>query len=100
MARWPCICGADWPSCPHGARRWRGHPGIVRPFDQWCSERLPTGKAGTVKMDADALIRGYDPEGTDPRGAVLGIEVKGFSETLSYAERLTLEAAKDRKSVV
>ncbi len=55
--RWPngCLCGQDWP-CRDTIKlwrggRWRSNPGEVRPFEEWCRQRLPTSDYSIRDID-------------------------------------------------
>jgi len=96
-----CICDATWKRCPQGARRWRGNPGLVDPFDQWFSENMPSGREGTTSFNLDKIIRGYKP-GTDPIGGLIGLELKTHGKTImgNYAEQLGIKGINDHRMML
>jgi len=93
-----CInCHQPWP-CPgskKGARDWRGNPGLITPWRQWCSENLPRGADGCVVIDADSIVRIYDPRIPGDLGNATTMELKTFGATLSHATTMTYNCLSD-----
>jgi hypothetical protein len=93
---WRCICGLGWEAIEHLRRlsltggRWRGNPSSLDPWDQWCRENLPAGKAGIVYSADDGILRSFTEPGS--LGCWAKVEHKGRAAKLGRADLDTLRA--------